>query len=233
MKNKSQSVEYIERWHSDAFENRAIAMKIFKDVKKNLKIMPHPFSGWRSIPNQKLQTIQINEHGLRSRSLKKIKFKNNCLLLGGSTAWGFGASSNEFTYSYLIEEIMNKKYGQEFNVINLSEQMHNSFEEMRTFISVADELKPSLVICISGINDINASYRDTFKSNSLYHAWINYFLWGDKLGVIREKNIFINCLNCFDDYDETIYVDQNHVSDKGYQILSNKICSQIAKKYYS
>ena len=339
--NKPISNDFVDRWHSDAFKSKDIAMKIFKDITYNLIITPHPSSGWRSLPNQKLQTIQINENGLRSPSLKNLKFKKNCLLFGGSTAWGFGASSNEYTPSYLIEELMSKKYGIEFNVINFGEQMHTSFEEMKTFISVVDELDPILVIFLSGVNDINVSYINLFKSSDLYSAWIHYFLWGYKLGIVREQNIFkqiikfilrshkknkivdqdyfffkkpkrdnifldlysnkvsflnsycsakeikivhllqpdllfkkdksdfetkytnylpdnkkefniksfkilkekffrgnndndkhifIDCLNFFEEFKETIFVDENHFSDKGNQILSEKVCSQIVKK---
>ena len=52
----------VDRWNSDAFESKDIAMKIFNDVKKKLKTSPHPYCGWRSIPNQKLETIEINEN---------------------------------------------------------------------------------------------------------------------------------------------------------------------------
>ena len=73
--------KFVERWHSDAFEDRKIALQIYKDLKKTLKVMPHPFTGWRSFPNQKLKTVEINENGLRSPSLQKLKSKKNCFLL--------------------------------------------------------------------------------------------------------------------------------------------------------
>ena len=41
-------------------------------------------------------------------SLKNLRFKNNAILLGGSVAWGFGATSNENIPSYLIEKICMK-----------------------------------------------------------------------------------------------------------------------------
>jgi hypothetical protein len=33
---------FVERWHSDAFDNRSIANQIFNDVKKNLKLYHTP-----------------------------------------------------------------------------------------------------------------------------------------------------------------------------------------------
>ena len=183
---------YIDRWDSDVFENKEISKLIFDDVKNKLKYMPHPFHGWRSIPNQKYDTVFINEHGLRNKSFKDFdKNKKNCILLGGSVAWGFGASSNDFIPSNMIEIFLEKKYNLHYNVINLAEQMHSSFEELQTFITTVDELDPKLIICLSGTNDINRGYADLFKITDLNIQQLNYFLNGHDLGLIREKNLFL------------------------------------------
>ena len=150
---KKENKKFVERWHSDAFSDRETALQIFEDVKKKLKIIPNPYTGWRSAPNQNLKTIFINENGLRSKSFKDLKYKDNCFLLGGSVAWGFGATSNENTPAYQIEKILSEKYNLKFNVINLSEQSH-SIEEPNTFVSSFHELKPKMVIFLSGCNDI-------------------------------------------------------------------------------
>ncbi len=183
---------YVDRWDSDVFENKEISKLIYDDVKKKLKVMPHPFHGWRSIPNQKYDTIFINEHGLRNKSFKDFdKEKKNCILLGGSVAWGFGASSNDFIPSNLIENFLKKKHDLHYNIINFAEQMHSSFEELQTFITIVDEIDPELVICLSGTNDINRGYADIFKITDLNIHQLNYFLNGHDLGLIREKNLFI------------------------------------------
>ena len=185
-----RQTKFVERWHSDAFESRTIAMQIFKDLKQKLKIIPHPFTGWRSLPNQKLKTIEINENGLRSKSLKNLKYKKNAILLGGSVAWGFSASSNENTLAYKLEEFLNSKYNLNYNVINLSEQSHSSIEEMNTFISAYHELKPEMIIILSGSNDMNFEFNKEYKRNDHYDSVSNFFLWGDKIGIFREKNFF-------------------------------------------
>ncbi len=183
-------IKFVERWHSDAFESREIAMQIFKDLKQKLEIIPHPFTGWRSLPNQKLKTIEINENGLRSKSLKNLKYKKNAILLGGSVAWGFGASSNENTPAYKLEEFLNSKYNLNYNVINLSEQSHSSIEELNTFISAFHELKPEIVVIFSGCNDMNFEFSKLYKRIDLYDSFLNFYLWGDKNGIFREKNSF-------------------------------------------
>ena len=35
--------------------------------------------------------------------------------------------------------------------------------------------------------------------------------------------------DCFDDYNETIFFDKNHVTDKGYNIIAEKISKKINK----
>lgn len=336
---KNKNDKFVERWHSDAFLDRKTALQIFEDVKKKLKIIPNPYTGWRSAPNQNLKTIFINENGLRSKNFKDLKFKDNCFLLGGSVAWGFGATSNENTPAYQIEKILSEKYNLDFNVINLSEQSHSSIEELNTFVSSFHELKPKMVIFLSGCNDIHSGYKNEYKSIDNYTTILDFFLWGDKIGIIREKNFlkvliklltrslkktkkynddfyyfskpnreeipinlykrkidfinnfcsikgvkvfhflqpdlffkknksdyekkyekfvsekkdftmnqlnlikkelfnnnnknpssfFYDLLDCFDDYNETIFFDKNHVTDKGYNIIAEKISEKINK----
>ena len=184
--------KYIERWHSDAFTNQEIAKSIFLDVKKNLKVMPHPFHGWRSVPNQSLKTISINEHGLRDKNINKKQM--NCILLGGSVAWGFGASSNENIPSNLIEKLLLEKYNLDVNVINFAEQMHSSFEEMLTFVSVIDEINPEIIISISSSNDIARGFANFYKINDLNIKQLNHFLRGLKYGLIGEEYVSLELL---------------------------------------
>lgn len=335
--NKSN---FVNRWDSDVFPSKEVGTQIFVDLKKNLQILPHPFSSWRSVPNQKLKTININENGFRSKSLKNLRFKNNAVLLGGSVAWGFGATSNENIPSYLIEKILFEKYRLQYNVINLAEQMFTSFEELKIFMSTVDEINPKLVISLSGCNDVNAAYSNRYKSNRLYKLSSDFFSWGVKLGIIHEKNylkkaikvllrehkvnselnddfftikkpgqkeiatklfknklswlnnycsfekiplvhvlqpdlhfkknkskfeqnymegftkeksnfiidgfreiedkffkkkldtenqLYLNFLNIFDNYQDTIYIDKAHTSNEGYKIIAEKICLEITK----
>jgi len=186
-----EDLNFVERWHSDAFKNRELAYQIYDDVKNKLKIIPHPFTGWRSHPSQKLKTISINKNGLRNIEIEDLnKNLKNCFVLGGSVAWGFGASANDKILSYQIEEILKREYKLEYNVINLAEQSYSSIEEINSFTFSFHELNPSMIIIFSGINDINFEYNNTYKKFLAYEEFINFYLWGDKLGVFRERNFF-------------------------------------------
>ena len=108
--------------------------------------------------------------------------------MGGSFAWGFGASSNENIPSYQIEKILEKNYDINLNVINLADQSYTSLEETNSFISSFYELNPSVIIILSGCNDISFEFENNYKKIFLYEDLINFFLLGNKLGIFREKN---------------------------------------------
>lgn len=214
---------FINRWDSDAFETKEIAKKIADDLKKKLKVLPHPLNGWRSEPNQNLDTIKINENGLRSKSLSNMRFEKNAFILGGSTAWGFGASCNETTPAYLIEDYLNEKYNLKFNFINLSDQMFSSYEELISFINNVELFKPELVVFISGTNDINREINNSYKKTELHEKFLNFFNWGRKIGIIDEKNYFKKILkiivrdlkktdSIFDDYYILKKIEKNEIA---------------------
>jgi lysophospholipase L1-like esterase len=186
--------EFVERFTSDAFVNQDIAKQVEKDLKINLKISPHPFCSWRSYPDQKLKTIETNRHGFRSKKLNDYNGKNY-MLLGGSVAWGFGATSNDFIPSYLIEKNLNEK--DNVNVINLADQMYSSVEEVQSFVSYLDEINPKLIITLTGTNDINRAMNNRYKYSSLHSVWLDFFAWGNSLGIIREQSYIKRFIKLF------------------------------------
>ena len=178
---------FVDRWDSDIFESKETRDKIFDDLKNKLEILPHPYTGWRSRPNQKLDTISINKNGLRNTDIEmEDKTIKNCFILGGSVAWGFGASSNEKIPSVLIEKTLKDDHKININIINLADQGYTSFEELNSFLSAFEELKPSMVIMLSGVNDVVLEMNGEYKSEAV--EWMNSYLWMKKLGIFRETN---------------------------------------------
>lgn len=177
------------RWYSDAFPSFDVAEKIFLDIKTKLKTTPHPYCGWRSSPNQNYETIYINKFGLRSPDIDVANFKkkNYCMILGGSVAWGFGASKNEMTFSYQLEKFF-KINNIDMNVINFAQNSMNSHDELRSFISSVDEVQPKMVLSLSGINDLWQLKEKFNKCSDLLYDPINFFHWGQAMGVATEKD---------------------------------------------
>ena len=213
------------RWYSDVFPNLELAEKIFLDIKTKLKTIPHPYCGWRSAPNQEYETISINKFGLRSPNMDIDNSKKEyCILLGGSVAWGFGASKNEYTPSYQIEKYL-KKNNMNLEVINLAQNSMNSHDELRSFISSVDEIKPKMVISISGINDLWQLGKKNFnKCHDLLEEPINFFQWGQTMGIPKEKNPYKKLIKIFLRYlKKTNYQNRDYVIFKKFENVPEEI----------
>ena len=177
----------ISRWDSDVFEGD-LSDSIVSDLKSKLKYISHPYSGWRAIPLQKYSTVAINKHGLRNEEIKNYKRKN-ILLLGGSLAWGFGASSNLKTPAKLLQLKINKHFKkQKFNVINFADQGFTSHEEINTLVNVYQELNPCLIIYLTGVNDIKKIYMKKYWVSDIYLENFDKNIIFSRLGLLGEKS---------------------------------------------
>ncbi len=212
------------RWYSDVFPNLETAETIFLDIKTKLKTTPHPYCGWRSTPNQEYETISINKFGLRSPNIEIDNSKKDyCLLIGGSVAWGFGASKNDFTPSYQIEKYL-KKNNINLEVINLAQNAMNSHDELRSFISSVDEIKPKMVISLSGINDLWQLGKGYNKCCDLLEQPINFFQWGQNMGIPTEKNSFKKIIKLLLRYfKKTKYQNKEYIQFKMFDSLSQEL----------
>jgi len=82
-------------YFSQGTDAKAILFDMYRMDKRYL-----PFLGYLGAPNSRLPTISTNALGFRDRAIAPRQPKEfRVLLLGGSTAWGLGASSNDHTIS--------------------------------------------------------------------------------------------------------------------------------------
>jgi len=178
----------IDRWHDcDAFESRETALQINDDIKKRLAYSFHPLYDWRPVANQHLQTISVSPFRLRCNN-KVISHHNiNALVLGGSFAWGYGASSNDNIPSQQIENTMNKKIKKDVRVFNLADQWYNSLQEIKSFVFSVDDFKPSYIFCITGYNDVSNGWRCLYKWHFKYNEITEFMNWGISSGLINAK----------------------------------------------
>ena len=174
----------MDRWSNDSFSDPKIGKIIWRDIKERCEYRIHPLFGWRPLPNQKLETLQINSRGLRSRELNEQDHRPRCVILGGSVAWGFGSSSNSKTFAYLLENELANTYGVEIAVINLSDQVYSSVEEIKSFIFSVETFNPSYVVSLSGHNDISRGFRGN-KFKQFGHEQLAFLNWGIESGLIN------------------------------------------------
>lgn len=115
-----------------------------------------PFLGWIGVPNSSLPTLKANELGFRDRPVEpRHPGERRILLLGGSTAWGLGASSTEATVAGVLERLLNDGATQgSYRVMNGAFSGWSSRQERIVLIELFGVFRPDLVIALTGYNDL-------------------------------------------------------------------------------
>lgn len=115
-----------------------------------------PFLGWIGVPNSNLPTLKANELGFRDRPVEPRRpGERRILLLGGSTAWGLGASSTEATVAGALERLLNEGAANgSYRVMNGAFSGWTSRQERIVLIELFGVFRPDLVIALTGYNDL-------------------------------------------------------------------------------
>ena len=90
-------------------------------------------SGNLLVPNQKSETLSINSLGFRGDEISESKAENTfrIFMLGGSTMFGHGATSDDTTIPGYVQNMLQEKlYNYEIEVINAGIQGADSFDEV-------------------------------------------------------------------------------------------------------
>jgi hypothetical protein len=121
--------------------------------------MPTPFLGFAPQPGP-LPGGHINRQQFRyTRDLDSPKPERTCriFLIGGSTAFGSGASSNATTVGGYLERYLNEKekvYGCRFEVVTAAATCWASTHERILVENFLLDLQPDVVVALSGHNDV-------------------------------------------------------------------------------
>lgn len=99
--------------------------------------------------------VSLNSHGLRDEEfqLAKPPDEKRVLVLGDSVAFGWGVSQGE-TFSDRMEELLQLKTSQKWQVINAGVNGYNSEQEANWFRNYGLLFKPDLVILVYVNNDV-------------------------------------------------------------------------------
>jgi len=116
-----------------------------------------PFLGWIGQANMNLPTISTNTLGFRDAPLQpRTASEFRILLLGGSTAWGLGASSNKATVAGALEAFLNAANGETtFRVMNGAYPGWQSRQELVALMEYYSQFDPDLVVALTGYNDLH------------------------------------------------------------------------------
>ena len=159
-----------------------------------------PFVMFSQVPNFRSQVLNTDINGFRYNSIKSIvnksilnKFneKDNYIILGNSTAFGVGATSDHFTISSNLTD-------DKSNFINLACRAHVGFQELISLFSNFQKLENiKKIIIISGVNDfylskiLEINYPDNFYFYSVFSENMN------KIKINLSKKVTKYFLNIF------------------------------------
>jgi lysophospholipase L1-like esterase len=122
-----------------------------------LKLVLHPYLGYKNAPNQHNGLFNVNSLGFRGREIHRQKAREayRVILLGGSAVFGTWASSDEGTLPSLLEQQLNRaiRGTKRFEVINAGVIGYVSAQEFVYLATELLDLGPDLVIVYDGYND--------------------------------------------------------------------------------
>jgi len=114
-------------------------------------------AGDELIPNQSTDSITINSLGFRGAEFSAIKLPDTyrIFMVGGSTMFGAGATSDETTIPGYLQQLLNEKdFGFDIEVINSGIQGADSNTESNLIEQKLVRLSPDLLIIYDGMNDL-------------------------------------------------------------------------------
>jgi lysophospholipase L1-like esterase len=125
-----------------------------------LRFMFDPFLGYRYVPNEKYNVLEINAQGFigNGTPFPDLSHKppgvTRVFIFGGSSVAGSGASSNATTIAGFLERILNRaRGGGRFEVINAGVDGYTAFQELVYFLTNIHRYHPDVVIFYDGFND--------------------------------------------------------------------------------
>ena len=144
----------------DAFKNVEI-IKQNQICEDSNSIMYEVDGILKFIPNQNMETININSHGFRGHdfSEKKDLDTYRIFIVGGSTIFGSGTTSDDTT----IPSFLQKKFeaihsDQKIEILNAGIGSAYSYSEKYLIENYLIKFQPDLIIIYSGGNDANNRY---------------------------------------------------------------------------
>lgn len=166
------------------FENNEIFEQMNDEKRRQLcvDLYETKTSGMELIPNQQSESITINSLGFRGDDFPAEKSDSSyrIFMLGGSTMFGHGATSDKTTIPGYIQEFFQNDY-EEYNieVINSGIQGADSFDELNLIKTRLLGYSPNMMIIYDGWNDL----RENNSSDIIYNNWNSMCELGKENGV--------------------------------------------------
>jgi len=112
-------------------------------------------------PNQNFETLNVNSNGFRGLELQENP-EYRVFVVGGSTAFGVGTTSDIYTIPGYLQQLYDKKYpDKNIEIINAGIPKAYSLTESELIKNSLIDYNPDLIIVYDGWNDITHSYKQT------------------------------------------------------------------------
>ncbi len=120
-------------------------------------------------PNQHFNTLNINSEGFRGTEISQVKPDDSyrIFMVGGSTTFGSGSSSDNSTITGFLQQNFDNTYlNKKIEVVNAGHDGMFSWDETESIKNKIINYDPDLVIIYNGANDLQYSYNyiEKFKS---------------------------------------------------------------------
>ena len=154
------------------FEENEIFVGMNNEQKRQLCVDLYEIkvSGMELVPNQNNESISINNLGFRGDDF--IQEKPNSVyrifMIGGSTMFGHGATSDYTTIPGYIQEFFNEEFKEnDVEIINAGIQGANSFDEVNLIKEKLLDYSPNMIVIYDGWNDL----RERHSSDVIQKNW--------------------------------------------------------------
>ena len=166
------------------FEENEIFLEMDNDKKRQLCVDLYEIksSDMELIPNQKSQSITINSLGFRGDefSVEKPNSTFRIFMLGGSTMFGYGATSDKTTIPGYLQGFFQNDYEEySIQVINSGIQGADSFDELNLIKTKLLNYSPNMMIIYDGWNDL----RNNNSASTIYNNWNSMCKLGKENGI--------------------------------------------------
>ena len=211
---------YFEKQKQKYSEKLCFDYKNIKWTEENIR---------RNAPDQHLNTLNINSLGFRGDefNLDKIDNEYRIMLVGGSTAFGLGSTSDNTTIPAFLEKKFNSELNLDVNVINAGIIAASSREEVFHIENDLVDMKPDLILVFDGYNDsfnvkltevdTNTEYAGEIEKNELELFVKKYFKFLALPNVIYQYT---------HDYTQISYLNDDVKRENSEKWVSrwNKVC---------
>jgi lysophospholipase L1-like esterase len=177
---KNHRKELMKKVQRDPHFREINAEEYIKEIEKIITMEKKRSLGeWVSFksftPNILGKHITTNDYGMRSEwnlneMIQRAKNnhtqnKRNIVMLGGSVAFGYGATNNKQTISSFLGE---KLRSDGYEIFNLAQGGYTSFMDLFSLASIGLYLEPDIIIVMEGYAD---TYHLAYKSIGGELAW--------------------------------------------------------------